>query len=70
MQNLSTTHADDIRERDDLFIPSWKAKVSFIDTKDLGEIIRRSITEEGHKNKVYIGKILNILLVKGYWTLQ
>jgi len=53
MQNLSTTHADDIKERDDLFIPSGKAKISFIDTRDIGEIIGRIITEEGHKNKAY-----------------
>ncbi|MCB2295662.1 SDR family oxidoreductase [Clostridium algoriphilum] len=53
MQNLSTTHAEDIKERDDLFIPSGKAKVSFIDTRDIGEIIGRTITEEGHKNKAY-----------------
>jgi len=53
MQNLSTTHVDDIKERDDLFIPSGKAKISFIDTRDIGEIIGRIITEEGHKNKAY-----------------
>lgn len=53
MQNLSTTHAEDIKERDDLFIPSGKAKVSFIDTRDIGEIIGRTITEKGHKNKAY-----------------
>ncbi|MCB2339037.1 SDR family oxidoreductase [Clostridium estertheticum] len=53
MQNLSTTHAEDIKERDDLFISSGKAKLSFIDTRDIGEIIGRTITEEGHKNKAY-----------------
>ena len=53
MQNLSTTHAQDIKERDDLFIPSGKAKVSFIDTRDIGEIIGRTLVEEGHKYKAY-----------------
>jgi uncharacterized protein YbjT (DUF2867 family) len=53
MQNLSSTHAEDIKERDDLFIPSGKAKVSFIDTRDIGEIIGRTLAENGHENKAY-----------------
>lgn len=53
MQNLSTTHARDIRERDDLFIPSGNAKVSFIDTRDIGEIIGKTLVEKGHENKAY-----------------
>jgi uncharacterized protein YbjT (DUF2867 family) len=53
MQNLSTTHAIDIKDRDDLFIPSGKAKISFIDTRDIGEIIGRTLVEEGHENKAY-----------------
>jgi uncharacterized protein YbjT (DUF2867 family) len=53
MQNLSTTHAEDIKGRNDLFIPSGKAKISFIDTRDIGEIIGRTLTEKGHENKAY-----------------
>jgi uncharacterized protein YbjT (DUF2867 family) len=53
MQNLSTTHAKDIKESSDLFIPSGKAKISFIDTRDIGEVIGRTLTEEGHENKAY-----------------
>lgn len=53
MQNLSTTHAEDIRERSDLFIPSGRAKVSFIDTRDIGEIIGKVLTEEGHEGMAY-----------------
>lgn len=53
MQNLSTTHAKDIRERSDLFIPSGRAKVSFIDTRDIGEIIGKVLTEEGHEGMAY-----------------
>jgi uncharacterized protein YbjT (DUF2867 family) len=53
MQNLSTTHAEDIKERDDLFIPSGRAKISFIDTRDIGEIIGRTLMEGGHENKAY-----------------
>jgi uncharacterized protein YbjT (DUF2867 family) len=53
MQNLSTTHAKDIKERNDLFIPSGKAKISFIDTRDIGEIIGRTLVEKGHENMAY-----------------
>jgi uncharacterized protein YbjT (DUF2867 family) len=53
MQNLSTTHAEDIKLRDDLFIPSGRAKISFIDTRDIGDIIGRTLVEEGHENKAY-----------------
>ena len=53
MQNLSTTHVDDIKERNDLFIPSGKAKISFIDTRDIGEIVGKTLVEDGHLNKSY-----------------
>lgn len=53
MQNLSTTHAEDIKLRNDLYIPSGKAKISFIDTRDIGEIIGRTLVEDGHLNKSY-----------------
>lgn len=53
MQNLSTTHAEDILEHNDLFIPSGNAKISFIDTRDIGEIIGKTLIEEGHLNKKY-----------------
>lgn len=53
MQNLSTTHVQDIKDRNDLFIPSGKAKISFIDTRDIGEIIGRTLIEKGHRNQKY-----------------
>lgn len=53
MQNLSTTHAEDIRERSDVFIPAGKAKISFIDTRDMGEIIGKTLVEDKHLNKAY-----------------
>ena len=53
MQNLSTTYLEDIKLRDDLFIPSGSAKISFIDTRDIGEIIGRTLSEKGHENRAY-----------------
>ncbi|ASG80095.1 SDR family oxidoreductase [Lactiplantibacillus pentosus] len=38
MQNLNTTHREDIQQNHDLFIPAGRAKTSFIDTRDIGEI--------------------------------
>ncbi|WP_235613012.1 SDR family oxidoreductase [Paenibacillus sp. LC231] len=54
MQNLSTTHQTDIREHDDLFIPAGKAKVSFIDTRDIGEASALVLMDsENHQNRGY-----------------
>lgn len=53
MQNLNTTHCDDILLRDELFIPVGKAKTSFIDTRDIAEIAAICLTEEEHINKNY-----------------
>lgn len=54
MQNLNTTHREDIRDRDDIFLPAGHAKVSFIDTRDIGEAAARVLMEpELHANKSY-----------------
>ena len=53
MQNLNSTHCEDIRDRDDIFIPAGKSKSSFIDTRDIGEVGAIVLTEEEHKNKAY-----------------
>lgn len=38
MQNLNTTHRDDIRDRDEIIVPVGKGKTSFIDTRDIGAV--------------------------------
>ena len=38
LQNLSTTHRDDIRERDQLLLPAGHARTSFVDAVDVGEV--------------------------------
>ncbi|MFP4240624.1 MAG: SDR family oxidoreductase [Chitinispirillaceae bacterium] len=53
MQNLSTTHRDDIRERDTIFVPAGKGKTSFIDTRDISEVAGKVLTEDGHQFKAY-----------------
>ncbi|ERJ13407.1 SDR family oxidoreductase [Haloplasma contractile] len=53
MQNLTGAHLEDILKHDDLFIPSGKAKLSFIDTNDIGEVAAVTLIEDGHENKGY-----------------
>lgn len=48
MQNLNTTHREEIAERDELFIPVGKAKTSFIDTRDIASVAAACLTEDGH----------------------
>lgn len=38
MQNLNTTHQEDIQQKHDLFVPAGNSRTSFIDTRDVGEI--------------------------------
>lgn len=54
MQNLDTIHREDVVEHDDLFIPAGLGKTAFIDTRDIGEVAARILTESGHENKAYI----------------
>ncbi len=54
MQNLNTTHRQDIAENDEIFIPAGKSRTAFIDVRDLGAIAARVLTEPGHSNKAYI----------------
>ena len=51
MQNLSTTHLEDIRKHHDLFIPAGHAKTSFIDTRDIGETAAVCLTESKYINQ-------------------
>jgi uncharacterized protein YbjT (DUF2867 family) len=53
MQNLSTTHRDDIRRRNEIFVPAGKGKTSFIDVRDIAEVAALALSEEGHLNKAY-----------------
>ena len=53
MQNLSTTHREDIVAYDDIFIPAGKGKTAFVDTHDLAAVAALALTEPGHENKAY-----------------
>ncbi|MEB1808455.1 MAG: SDR family oxidoreductase [Bacillaceae bacterium] len=53
MQNLNTTHREDIALRNELFMPVSKAKTSFIDTRDIASVATVCLTEKGHIGKCY-----------------
>jgi uncharacterized protein YbjT (DUF2867 family) len=53
MQNLSTTHRDEIKNRNEIAVPVGKSKTSFIDVRDIGAVAVRALTEAGHENKIY-----------------
>jgi uncharacterized protein YbjT (DUF2867 family) len=53
MQNLNTTHRQEIQERSEIFVPVGNAKTSFIDVRDIGAVAAMCLTEEGHTGKNY-----------------
>lgn len=53
MQNLNTTHRQEILENSELFIPVGNAKTSLLDVRDIGQVASVALTESGHENKMY-----------------
>lgn len=53
MQNLSTTHAPDIRNHDEIFVPAGGGATAFIDVRDIAAVAARTLTEPGHENRAY-----------------
>ncbi|WP_326967149.1 SDR family oxidoreductase [Arthrobacter sp. CG_A4] len=53
MQNLSTTHAAEIRDDDDVFVPAGRSFTAFIDARDIGRVSAAVLTETGHNGRAY-----------------
>ncbi len=53
MQNLSTTHRAEIRDRSEIFVPAGDGRTSFIDARDVAAVAVRTLTEPGHANTAY-----------------
>jgi uncharacterized protein YbjT (DUF2867 family) len=53
MQNLNTTHRDEIRKKDEIFVPVKNARTSFLDVRDIGAVAAVVLTEPGHERKAY-----------------
>ncbi len=46
MQNLVTTHADEIRRRDELVAPGGKGKTTFVHARDIAEVGFKALRDE------------------------
>jgi uncharacterized protein YbjT (DUF2867 family) len=53
MQNLSTIHAAEIRDDDDVFVPAGLSFTAFIDARDIGRVAAAVLTEPGHIKQAY-----------------
>ena len=55
MQNLSTTHRDEIRLRSEIFIPAGNGRTSFVDVRDIGAVAALALTSSTgeHLHKGY-----------------
>jgi len=53
MQNLSTTHLDEIKDEQVIYVPAGKGKTSFVDIRDISSVAAFSFTEESHLNQAY-----------------
>lgn len=53
MQNLTTTHLPEIRDKQMVFTPTGKGRTNFIDVRDIGEIIALMFLDKKHLNKAY-----------------
>jgi uncharacterized protein YbjT (DUF2867 family) len=52
MQNLSTTHRDEIRQGE-IIVPAGGGRTAFIDTRDIAAIAARTLRENGHAGRAY-----------------
>ncbi len=53
MQNLSSTYADEIRDRSEIFLPAGRSRTALIDARDIGRVAATVLTEPGHVGKAY-----------------
>ena len=53
MQNLATTHRDEIRNESELFVPAGTGVTSFVDVRDIAEAAFLSLRTPKHLNKAY-----------------
>lgn len=53
MQNLSTTHRAEIRDRNEIFVPAGHGQTSFIDVRDLAEVAAQALCDPQHRGQAY-----------------
>ncbi|GAB4148653.1 MAG: SDR family oxidoreductase [Patescibacteria group bacterium] len=54
MQNLSTTHKEEIKNKNEIFVPAGRGKTSLIDVEDIAAVAATILVNpEKHQNKSY-----------------
>ena len=53
MQNLATTHRDEIKNNGEIFVPAGRGKTSFVDARDVACAAFTSLSGAQHLNKSY-----------------
>lgn len=53
MQNMSGTHAADIRDTGEIIVPAGNGKTAFVDAEDVAAVAAVSLLEEGHGRRAY-----------------
>lgn len=54
MQNLSTTHAPEIRELDEIWVPAGRgSRTAHVDARDVAAVAARALMKDGHEGKAY-----------------
>ena len=55
MQNLSTTHAPEIRELDEIWVPAGRSsRTAHVDARDVAAVAARALVEDGHEGMAYM----------------
>lgn len=53
MQNLSTTHAPEIRDRSEIFVPAGRGKTGFVDARDVAAAATKILSEPSPSNQAF-----------------
>lgn len=53
MQNLETVHLAGVLDHDEIAVPAGSGRSSFVDVADVGAVIARVLTTEGHSGQGY-----------------
>ncbi len=54
MQNLSTTHAPDIRRRNEIYIPAGRgSRTAHVDVRDVAAVAAQALVDDGHGGRAY-----------------
>ncbi|MBW8485868.1 NmrA family NAD(P)-binding protein [Actinomadura parmotrematis] len=53
MQNLSTTHAADVRDHDRIIVPAGGGRTAFVDVRDVAAVAAAALADDAHAGRAY-----------------